>query len=422
MQQRSASTAPANTVAAEQASRAATLGALLRASREARQLSLDELSQRTRIMVSHIAALEADTLDAVPQTFVRGYARSLAAVLGIEPEFIDRLLPGAKPGAAEAQPNVQGSAMAAAQAKGRRLGFRRGSSWSQGLLGTPDLLLRAATTTTLPLLLLCVIAFAYHAIDSEFDAAREDNLSHRVTQHLPDSLGPLAHEAVAQAPSVIDSTRLTLGGEPANARLAQAGQSTTATTITTTTTPMRAQPLSQPDAQAPDKSLALESKMASQGYLQNASQLAAQRAQANPSNQVNPARQAHSAPAGVDTTLPQRSIASRASRSVVPNANMHDMHEPVGPGAVEMISALPVADRLVIDVYEDSWIDIRDGDGNRLYRNLARAGRRIDVSGRLPFSLHLGNAPALEIELNGERIPITRYRADNSARLTLASN
>ncbi|NND38145.1 MAG: DUF4115 domain-containing protein [Pseudomonadales bacterium] len=87
-----------------------------------------------------------------------------------------------------------------------------------------------------------------------------------------------------------------------------------------------------------------------------------------------------------------------------------------------MISQLQVPDRLVIDVYEDSWIDIRDSQGSRLYRNLARAGRRIDVSGSLPFSLHVGNAPALDIALNGERVPITRYRADNSARLTLASN
>lgn len=99
--------------------------------------------------------------------------------------------------------------------------------------------------------------------------------------------------------------------------------------------------------------------------------------------------------------------------------------EPVpyaAPGAADMLVLHGMQDRLVINVYEDSWIDIRDSEGARLYRDLARAGRRIDVSGDLPFALHLGNAPGLALELNGESVSITRYRADNSARLTLASN
>jgi cytoskeleton protein RodZ len=113
---------------------------------------------------------------------------------------------------------------------------------------------------------------------------------------------------------------------------------------------------------------------------------------------------------------------TRAGRLMVPNSNIQGLHEPVGPGAVEMIAQLHMQDRLVIEVYEDSWVDVRDGAGIRLYRNLARAGRRIDVSGQLPFSLHLGNAPGLELQLNGEPIAIKRFRSDNSARLTLASN
>ena len=78
-------------------------------------------------------------------------------------------------------------------------------------------------------------------------------------------------------------------------------------------------------------------------------------------------------------------------------------------------------DRLVISVKEDSWIHITDAAGSQLFRDLARAGKKIDVSGDLPFDVHLGNAPGLALELNGSPFAITDYRDDNSARLVLGS-
>ena len=78
-------------------------------------------------------------------------------------------------------------------------------------------------------------------------------------------------------------------------------------------------------------------------------------------------------------------------------------------------------DRLVIRVKEDSWIHITDSAGSQLFRDLARAGKKIDVSGDLPFDVHLGNAPGIALELNGSPFAITDYRDDNSARLVLGS-
>ena len=96
-------------------------------------------------------------------------------------------------------------------------------------------------------------------------------------------------------------------------------------------------------------------------------------------------------------------------------------NERQSPGAAAMIAQVAQPDRLVIVVHQDSWIDLSDSEGNRLYRNLARAGKKIDASGILPFALHVGNAPGLSLVLNGEPFAIERYRADNSARLTLAA-
>jgi len=75
----------------------------------------------------------------------------------------------------------------------------------------------------------------------------------------------------------------------------------------------------------------------------------------------------------------------------------------------------------VISVKEDSWVHITDSAGSQLFRDLARAGKKIDVMGDLPFDVHLGNAPGLALELNGSPFAITDYRDDNSARLVLGS-
>lgn len=140
---------------------------------------------------------------------------------------------------------------------------------------------------------------------------------------------------------------------------------------------------------------------------------------------VEPSAPAVDSPLGesVRSIINVGAISARSNQvSPTGSAPLVDSYEPVGPGAEYMIAQQTVRDRLVISVYEDSWVDVRDANGVRLYRDLAKAGRRIDLSGQLPFSLHVGNAPGLALELNGNYVPIQRYRPDNSARLTLATN
>ncbi len=65
-------------------------GAALRAARTSRGLTLAEASARTRIRASYLAALEEEQLDALPPyPFVRGFLRTYAVELGLDP---DRLL------------------------------------------------------------------------------------------------------------------------------------------------------------------------------------------------------------------------------------------------------------------------------------------------------------------------------------------
>ncbi len=389
-------------------------GALLRASRIAKSLSIADVSCATHIAQAHIEALESNHCVALPITFVKGYAKGYARFLGMEPELLTKYL-------SSMDEPVKPVAVAAPTEKGffgrHLVGFVSGSSWSNGLLGSPLGLLRGATPTALPLLCLCVLAFAYHSIDNEFTKAGGVGASSHGLGQAPDQLGVLAHEAVSTQASI--SANYTISQSLVMAPSLGAVRDVSAASNVAPQDSPRFEPSSVANlAFNPAPNLASPSMV-----LADSSQQAPESPQP-----LVPATQAlvhiagSQSPTAIANSVGLLAFETRAGRLMVPNSNIQGLHEPVGPGAVEMIAQLHMQDRLVIEVYEDSWVDVRDGAGIRLYRNLARAGRRIDVSGQLPFSLHLGNAPGLELQLNGEPIAIKRFRSDNSARLTLASN
>ena len=64
-----------------------SIGAYLRRERELRQVSLEELFQLTRIPLKSLSALEDDRFDDLPgEVFVRGFLRSCAIALDLDPE------------------------------------------------------------------------------------------------------------------------------------------------------------------------------------------------------------------------------------------------------------------------------------------------------------------------------------------------
>ncbi len=60
-------------------------GALLKAVRERRQVSLQDMADHTRISVRYLEAIEAEAFDGLPSaTFVRGYVREMARMLELD--------------------------------------------------------------------------------------------------------------------------------------------------------------------------------------------------------------------------------------------------------------------------------------------------------------------------------------------------
>lgn len=55
---------------------------------------------------------------------------------------------------------------------------------------------------------------------------------------------------------------------------------------------------------------------------------------------------------------------------------------------------------------EECWVEVSDARGDVLVADLQRAGARLLLQGKTPFYVKLGNAPGVEIELNGDRVAI----------------
>jgi cytoskeletal protein RodZ len=66
-----------------------SVGNLLKHHRDARQMSLPEVSRVTRIPVGTLAAIESDRFDELPgEVFVRGFLKSFAIAVGAAPDEI----------------------------------------------------------------------------------------------------------------------------------------------------------------------------------------------------------------------------------------------------------------------------------------------------------------------------------------------
>lgn len=76
-------------------------------------------------------------------------------------------------------------------------------------------------------------------------------------------------------------------------------------------------------------------------------------------------------------------------------------------------------DHIVIHVTADSWIEVFDANEDKVYRNLARAGEVLQLSGKAPFSVLLGFAQGVSLTFNGKSFDPAPYSRSGVARFTL---
>ncbi len=83
------------------------------------------------------------------------------------------------------------------------------------------------------------------------------------------------------------------------------------------------------------------------------------------------------------------------------------------------LEPVPEISTLLLKFSEDSWVEINDAQGKRLYMDVAKAGQTKTVAGEPPFKVLLGNAPAVTLEYNGEVYDHSMYDKKGVARFSL---
>ncbi len=76
-------------------------------------------------------------------------------------------------------------------------------------------------------------------------------------------------------------------------------------------------------------------------------------------------------------------------------------------------------DQLAFAFSDDSWVEVKDRQGRGIYSDLSRAGESLALVGQAPFVIVLGNAPAVTLSFNGERVALSPHTRNNVATLAL---
>jgi cytoskeleton protein RodZ len=100
---------------------------------------------------------------------------------------------------------------------------------------------------------------------------------------------------------------------------------------------------------------------------------------------------------------------ARAPEPPVPDAAVSDAVANAQPGVVS----------LVMRIRQDSWVEVYDRDGKRLYYSTGRAGDVIDLRGAAPIEALIGFAEGVQVEYNGAPFDLSTHTTRGLARFKL---
>lgn len=80
-------------------------------------------------------------------------------------------------------------------------------------------------------------------------------------------------------------------------------------------------------------------------------------------------------------------------------------------------ASAPAALRLQFD--QAAWVQVRDSSGRLVHSGMNPAGSSVEVDGKAPFYLVVGNAEQVRVTYKGQAVDLKPYTAVNVARLTL---
>jgi cytoskeleton protein RodZ len=342
-----------------------TGGKRLRAAREQAGLTVDDVARELRLTVARIKALEEDRHDALAgMTYVRGYLRSYARLLGL-PEA--SVLPPT-----EAEPVTDTG---------------RFSPVAPRQVRSTDRHMRLITLL-LGLALAGLLLTWWHGRSTEAPVtmtakAPPANLESEPTP-LPATGEPVAPGVRAPGPADVISG----GSEPSAA-------------------PVNAEPPATVAVELEQKPVAVTAPPATR-----TSDVAGVAGL--------PAREAETATPSPVSAAP-KPAAAPAPRAMQPEAVAA---KPAVKTAARP-KKKPVAQteqKIRLQFSDTSWVDVRDSDDKRLVYQSVTGGQDLTLAGKPPFRIFLGNAGAVKMEYGGRPVDINAYQTGMYARFVLGDN
>ncbi len=98
-----------------------------------------------------------------------------------------------------------------------------------------------------------------------------------------------------------------------------------------------------------------------------------------------------------------------------PQPDAASLPAPTGPAQ----PAAPARAQLSLYIEQESWIEVRDGQQNRLVYESLPPGRTLMLEGMVPLYVFLGNANGVRVEFDGKPFDLTPHKRGQVARFAL---
>jgi cytoskeleton protein RodZ len=117
-------------------------------------------------------------------------------------------------------------------------------------------------------------------------------------------------------------------------------------------------------------------------------------------------------------------VGAEFAASAVVESSSHQLaaEAPAAVSAADVATSKAVEGQqgnLVMRVTDDTWVQVKDASGELLLRRLVLAGERIALTGILPVNVKVGNAKAVELTYQGQRVDLSEHTRANVARIEL---
>ena len=407
-------------------------GEQLRSAREAAGTSVHEIATHMHLDSRVILALEADDYDQLPApTFVRGYLRGYARLLDLDPEPIVR--------AFEQRDLAPPSLVADISEKSRVHGG--------------DFPIRLVTYIVVAALIVLVVLwwrsqdFAPVRFDTPFagDSALPEEESASVPQEAPEpqSVAPPASEQAAElqeeSVTAVETEASPEAREPAAETLESDAQADASVASGTES----ASPGETEAPVAETLALAAESGIAA-GEADSAEALGAlgevaafalpadgesEPPQDLPADAAASEQEAAGGETSAPEANPEASLAEAPSELPAQNAISESAETSPEPAAsapaagedASFVSDAP-ADRLQMSFSVECWLEVYDRDDERLFYGLAQPGEQLNLSGRGPIRVVLGNSDGVEVRYNGTPIEFASFVTRGVARFSVGGS